>query len=103
MDALPAGPPLPSFILLSLVALTGLCQQLLGLEFVFSAMMPGFQRSHFPLLTLNTDAFSFLLANITHHVTAQPRFQGPLSLYRGPRSVQHRPYAHRLSRTCRTH
>ncbi|OCK87581.1 uncharacterized protein K441DRAFT_352319 [Cenococcum geophilum 1.58] len=40
-------------------------------------MMPGFQRSHFPLLTLNTNAFSFLLANSTHHVTAQLRFPKP--------------------------
>ena len=45
-------------------------EQLLGLEFVFSTMMPGFEPSHFPLQTLNTNAFSFLLANSTHHVTA---------------------------------
>ena len=52
-------------------------EQLLGLEFVFSTVMPRFQQSHFPLLTLNTDAFSFLLANSTHHVTAQSPFPKP--------------------------
>ena len=52
-------------------------EQLLGLEFVFSTMMPGFEPGHFPLLTLNTDAFSFLLVNSTHHVTTQSPFPKP--------------------------